>query len=348
MIRRPSPHLTAAAALLALTACADGAASTGAADTAASQPESTATDSSSTPPSTAADAPATTDGGVTADGDDSSAPVATCPAASQAPTTPETVAYNQVDGVAANLLSVDIYPLAPQCSPAPVLFWVHGGGWRLGDKTNRMSNKVALAARNGWVLVSVNYRLTTPDTDVKWPTHGNDVNDAVTFVLDHAADYGIDPTRVGVMGHSAGAHLASMVTVDPDYSRDRIGCLVANDTESYDLNAKLDSEEGQVKALVINAFGDDPATLADASPTLVLRDNSGPVADAIVITRGTATRQRLSNEFAAAMRDAGAQTQVVLADGFSHRDVNDVIGTDDPVVAQPVEAFLQQCLAAPG
>ncbi len=331
MAERSSRCAAAIAAVLAVTACANDSATTGAADTTMATTEAAR-------PSTIAEVATSTSVATVG----STAPSAvSCTATAPAPTT---VAYNQAEGVEPDRLSVDVYPLPVECGPAPVLFWVHGGGWRRGDKTNRMRDKATLAARNGWVLVSVNYRLSTPGAGVTWPTHGNDVNEAVTFVLDRAESYGIDAERVALMGHSAGAHLASIVTVDPDYSRTRIDCLVSIDTEGYDLNSKMDSDEGQLKAAVTNAFGSDADVLADASPTVVLRGNPGQVADAMVITRGTATRQRISNEFVAAIRDTGAEVTVVVADGYSHADVNDAIGTDDTVVAQPVEQFLEECL----
>ena len=256
------------------------------------------------------------------------------------------VAYDQVSGVDPNLLSVDVYRLDQSCASRPVLFWVHGGGWSVGDKANNMDQKASLAARNGWVLVSVNYRLSTPATPVMWPTHGNDVNAAISYVLDHASDYGIDPERVGVMGHSAGGQLAAIVTVDDSYQRETIDCLVALDTEGYDLNSKMDSNEGQAKEMVVRAFGSDPAVLAGASPTLVAAAGSAPIADALIVARGSDTRRRLASEFHDAMLAAGSISSIVVADGYTHAQVNEVIGDpNDTVVSRPTESFLKTCLA---
>ena len=67
---------------------------------------------------------------------------------------PKTLSYAQRSGVEPNLTSLDVY-LPPGCGPAPVLMWVHGGGWRRGDKSNGMRQKVAWAESLGAALVSV-------------------------------------------------------------------------------------------------------------------------------------------------------------------------------------------------
>ncbi len=266
---------------------------------------------------------------------------------------PETLTYRSVPDVDPNLTSVDVYRLADGCDDRPVVFWIHGGGWSTGDKASgAITQKAAWAAENDWVLVSVNYRLSTPGAGVVYPVHGEDVAAAVAFTLDRADDLGIDPTRVAVLGHSAGAHLAAMVSVDPDLLRDEgrsredIDCLVALDTEGYDLQERLDTGSDLTDALVANAFGTDPAELAAASPELVLEGAGGPVADAVIITRGLPKRRQQAGEFAAALRAAGSSADVLAVDGYSHADVNDALGRPGETVETPtVTAFLHTCLA---
>lgn len=267
-----------------------------------------------------------------------------------APAAPVTHQYRQLAGVDPNLLSLDVYPLPASCGPRPALIWVHGGGWRLGDKANSMDRKAALAAAEGWVLVSVNYRLSTAGSGVVWPDHGNDVAAAVGYALDHAGELGIDPTRVALMGHSAGGQLAAIVTVDPTllaavgHSRDEIRCLVSLDTEGYDLQRKYDGGEVSA-ALITNAFGNDPATLAAASPSQVLTTVMGRVADTLVVTRGTAERRAIAREFVDLVTSTGASTRLVTADGYTHAAVNDAVGdTADTVVNPAVTDFLRSCL----
>ena len=172
----------------------------------------------------------------------------------------------------------------------PVLFWIHGGGWRIGSPARRLDAKRELAARHRWGFASVGYRLSTTTSGVRWPDHGEDVAAAIAATLDQADELDIDPGHVAVMGHSAGGQLASIVTVDPDllaavgHDRDEIDCLVSLDTEGYDLTH---GGRGPT-ALVEHAFGSDPPVLAQASPTTVLREEGGPVADALLVTRDAA------------------------------------------------------------
>lgn len=75
---------------------------------------------------------------------------------------PTTVAYKTVAGVDPDLLSLDIHAPA-DAHNAPVVIWVHGGGYAIGDKAYQMKDKITLFNGQGWILISVNYRLSAPD-----------------------------------------------------------------------------------------------------------------------------------------------------------------------------------------
>jgi acetyl esterase/lipase len=264
-----------------------------------------------------------------------------------------TAPYAAVAGVDPNLLSVDVYALPDGCGPSPVVFWVHGGGWRVGDKANEgVETKAAWAASHGWTLVSVNYRLSTEGSGVMWPTHGQDVADAISWTLDHSDRFGLDPARVAIIGHSAGAHIASMVTVDPSLTagagldRSAVDCLVALDTEGYDVQERVDSSGEVTDQMYTAAFGTDPTALAAASPLQVLQASGGPVADAVIVTRGLPKRRAQAEAFADALRAAGSEVEVIDATGYSHADVNQLLGEAGETVETPtITAFLQRCLA---
>ncbi len=89
----------------------------------------------------------------------------------------------------------------------PVVFWIHGGGWQTGDKSDVQLKPQAFNDK-GFVFVSTNYRLL-PAVDMGAIVR--DVAKAVGWAHKHAAEYGGDPTRLIVMGHSAGAQLAALV-----------------------------------------------------------------------------------------------------------------------------------------
>ncbi len=91
----------------------------------------------------------------------------------------------------------------------PALVFVHGGGWRYGDKSSGYFRSGAIEfARKGFVCISVNYRLAD---DAPFPACVEDVKCAVRWLRAHADKYGIDPNRVGGYGNSAGAHLVCML-----------------------------------------------------------------------------------------------------------------------------------------
>src|SRR5262249_14761906 len=108
--------------------------------------------------------------------------------------------------------TLDVYAPA-EGKDLPVVLWIHGGGWRAGDKANVQKKPQAFADK-GYVFVSTNYRFV-PQVTVK--EMAGDIAKAIRWVHDHARDYGGDPKAIFVMGHSAGAHLAALVCTDDRY-----------------------------------------------------------------------------------------------------------------------------------
>lgn len=91
----------------------------------------------------------------------------------------------------------------------PALVFVHGGGWRHGDKNRGYFRSGAVDyARKGYVCISVNYRLTD---EAPFPACVEDVKCAVRWLRAHAEKYNVDPNRIGGYGNSAGAHLVCML-----------------------------------------------------------------------------------------------------------------------------------------
>jgi acetyl esterase/lipase len=243
---------------------------------------------------------------------------------------------------------LDVYPASRGC-PAPVVVWVHGGGWQRGDKRNQMDDKVRLWNEAGYTVVSVDYRLTdlTAATPVRFPTHNEDVAAAVAWVHDHVADYGGDPDRIALLGHSAGAQIVSSVATDSTFlgahglGLEVLRCAGALDTEGYDVAAIASTGNPIYGA----AFGDDPATWTDASPIEHARAGTG-IPRFLLVERGTPRRRRAADAFAARLRDAGVPVTVVDAGSLSHAEVSSSIGVaGDAVVTAPLATFLAECFA---
>jgi acetyl esterase/lipase len=113
---------------------------------------------------------------------------------------------------------LDIYrsPQAP-ASGAPVMVYIHGGAWVMGEKRQQGKPMMYELVAQGWVCVAINYRLSPKAT---WPDHIVDAKRAVAWVKEHIAEYGGDPSFVAVSGGSAGGHLCALLALsagDPDF-----------------------------------------------------------------------------------------------------------------------------------
>lgn len=106
-------------------------------------------------------------------------------------------------------LSVSIYRPAPTDSPAPVLVYIHGGGWVAGDRSSRSSDLRWLADQ-GWLTISVGYTLSSADTPDRhlWDVTQRQIGCALSWIGANAFRYGGDATRLSLSGHSAGGNLA--------------------------------------------------------------------------------------------------------------------------------------------
>lgn len=113
----------------------------------------------------------------------------------------------------AHRLDVWARPGLGRSASAPVLVQVHGGGWTGGDKVGPAEPLMAHLAAQGWVCVTVNYRL---GPGFRWPAMIVDVKRALAWVQANIAGLGGDPGFVAITGGSAGGHLAALAALSPD------------------------------------------------------------------------------------------------------------------------------------
>jgi len=104
-------------------------------------------------------------------------------------------------------LPMDFYRAVGRTTPAPCVVMIHGGGWDNGERTQLPAINHHLS-HLGYAVGAVSYRLA-PAT--QWPGQGDDVIAAITYLKAHAAELGIDPTRIVLMGRSAGGQLATAI-----------------------------------------------------------------------------------------------------------------------------------------
>jgi len=261
-----------------------------------------------------------------------------------------TYAYARLPGVPVALTSLDLYrPSA--CRPAqrrlPVVIWVHGGGYRTGDKGNGAQRKATLFTRRGMLFVSANYRLTRPGRpgSARWPAHFRDVAGAVAWVRARIARLGGDPARIALLGHSAGADIVSNVTVDPRWLRERrlslraVRCAGPLDTEGFDKTRASARTRAQWTA----ALGNAPDYLRSTSATLIARRGTG-IPRTITVVRGTPRRTAVQLGFASRLRSLGVPVTTIAAGGLTHAQVNSRIGAPgDRVMTPPLLRFLNRC-----
>jgi dienelactone hydrolase len=264
--------------------------------------------------------------------------------ASQEPSAaaPQTLAYG-----AEPLQALDFWRArgTAAAAAAPLVVFVHGGGWQDGDKRGtQRSQQVPHFRSAGYAFASLNYRLV-PAVNVE--TQAQDVAMALKYLLERATSLGFDRKRVVLMGHSAGAHLAALVGTDGRYLETaglRFGDLagiVLLDGAGYDVAAQLKEAGPRLRRTYREAFGSDPARQRALSP---LAHAAAPNARSFLILHversDSAQQARALGE---ALRAAGAAAEVrgLSGRGLSgHLEINVRLG--DP--AYPGTAIVDRWL----
>lgn len=230
---------------------------------------------------------------------------------------------------------LDVYlPAAPQ--NAPIIVMVHGGAWKLGDKRsdNVVENKRERWNSKGIIFVSVNYRLL-PDADVI--KQADDVAAALAYVQKSAASWGGDPQKIVLMGHSAGAHLVSLISSDPTrYSslKPWLG-TVSLDSAAMDVSQIMEKRHYD---FYDDAFGSDSAYWEEVSPYYRLIRSARP----ILMVCSTERRDKpcvQAERYARKAQSLGIRSEII-PQPMSHREINEQLGLES-VYTQKVEAFIR-------
>lgn len=217
----------------------------------------------------------------------------------------------------------DVY-LPAQARNAPVVLFVHGGGWENGNKDNPgvVEGKAADWLPRGWVLVSTNYRMQ-PDTAPL--EQAGDIARALAEVQRLAPKWGADPARVMLAGHSAGAHLVALLGADPALwgqagARRPLGVL-SLDSGALDVPELM--RRPRNPPLYRRAFGDDPAAWVAASPWHRLGRGALPMLLVCSTRRNDACPQARAMQAKAAGLGVAIE---VLPQDLSHMAINRSLG----------------------
>ncbi len=231
--------------------------------------------------------------------------------------------------------ALDIYlPQRPQ--NAPVLIVVHGGGWVIGDKTNKgvWQEKVRHWGAQGYILVSVNYRMVPIAAPLE---QARDVARAIAYVQENIAQHGGDPERIVIMGHSAGGHLVALLSADRSLAASQGArpwrACISLDSAAFDIE---DIMQNRHAGLYDTAFGTDPAQWRAASPMARLSGTPPPFL--LVCSTRRAKSCARATAFSQALTEHGSANQV-LPVNLAHNQINTELGKPGPYT-QAVDAFL--------
>lgn len=221
---------------------------------------------------------------------------------------------------------------------APLLVMVHGGAWMIGDKANPgvVANKVSRWLPRGYILVSVNYRLVPRATPLE---QADDLARALALVQQRAASWGGDAKKLVLMGHSAGAHLVSLLAADPAIGQARgvarwLG-TVSLDSAAMDVVATMQAPH---YGFFDTVFKSDRAVWTQSSP--LHRLSSAPQAPMLLVCSSKRDNACAQNRaFSAKANGLGGRT-TVLPVALSHREINQDLGQPGEY-SDAVDAFVK-------
>jgi acetyl esterase/lipase len=227
---------------------------------------------------------------------------------------------------------LDIYSPA-NASQLPVMIFIHGGGWKHGDRTY-VQDKPDCFVKNGYIFVSIDYRML-PGVDVA--TEAKDVEAAYAFVRQNIAQYGGDPAKIVMMGHSAGCHLLALAMMRGGLPGVR--GVVLNDSGGYKVSDL--ATNGKMRGLYKEPFA-DPSQWDALSPVTYL--NSGPHPATLIAYSHVKLHQKTSKRFAAQLKATGTRVELFDGTAYSHAEINRGFGGSAADFTAATLAFLKTVL----
>ena len=240
----------------------------------------------------------------------------------------------------------DLY-LPANPSRAPVVFYVHGGGWANGDKTNPgLANKLAYWLPKGYAVISSNYRMVPVAMPLE---QARDVARGVALAQRRAGEWKLDPARVVLMGHSAGAHLLALLGAAPRLLTEA-GASPALGVASLDSGAlDVPALMGQrrVPKLYHEAFGADPAYWRSVSPQQQLGRSGVPMLLVCASERGFPTSPCDEARKLAKRAEALRVPILVQPEPLDHGEINKNLGLPSDYTGR-VGAWIDQLTGISG
>jgi acetyl esterase/lipase len=236
----------------------------------------------------------------------------------------------------------------------PVMFWIHGGGWQAGDKSS-VQLKPRIFMERGFVFVSTNYRLLP---SVEMDVLIRDVAKSLGWVHKNIANYGGDPQRIFVGGHSAGAQLAALICIDDRYLKAEgvafsvlKGCVPV-DGDTYDLPPIIATAEH--RAMLYGQplptfghrqkFGNDPKKHIDFSAVTHVAKGKGIPPFLILYVAGHPDTTAQARRLGEVLQAADVPVKLFGARETTHNKLNADLGLPDDPATQELYEFLDAAL----
>jgi acetyl esterase/lipase len=249
---------------------------------------------------------------------------------------------------------LDIY--APEgAKNLPVVFWIHGGGWQVGDKSEVKEKPKAFVER-GFVFVSTNYRLLPK---VEMLTLFQDVAKSLGWVYKNIAQHGGDPNRILVGGHSAGAQLAALMCIDERYLKAEgvpfsalLGCVPV-DGDTYDVPAIIEVAETRARAHGEplpsknghrQKFGNDPEKHKDYSAVTHVAKGKGIPAFLILYVADHPDTSAQARRLARVLKESEVPATAFGARETNHNKLNDNLGVAGDPATKALDEFLARVM----
>jgi len=190
------------------------------------------------------------------------------------------IEYKNVNGKS---LQLDIYKPRNITEPAPLLVFVHGGGWKGGKRSDYLVYLIGYA-KKGYITATVSYRLKN---DSIYPACVQDVSDAVHWLFSNADKFGYDPDRIAMIGGSAGGHLVLMTTYDLKAPQIQLDSTYMNSSRHkikavvdiygpVDMTTPYAQTQDLVTGFIGHSYTEKPELYWEASPAKYLRENLPP------------------------------------------------------------------------
>jgi pimeloyl-ACP methyl ester carboxylesterase len=251
------------------------------------------------------------------------------------------IPYKHYDGVDQARLRMDLYTSGRNESTvnSALIVYVHGGGWLGGDKASALF-KPAEFVPSGYVFASVNYRFRPEASLVEM---AQSVADAVGLLRRDASKFDVDPDRIFLMGHSAGAHMVSVLGTNPEFLKNvgvpmkAIRGVISLDTAAYNVPELVESSP--FHKLVFD--GPQSEWLA-VSPIHQIPNNLAKTPFLVFYSEGRSQANTQTIPFVEQLKQSGYPAFLFEAVGRNHEELDKKIGTVDDVATRQIQKFLSE------